>query len=426
MEKQSKKKAKKNDDGSVLCRCNVTNFDWTFVPGVRKLSTNHAVKRYFNGDDLFDEIDVAADGNCLFYAFQLFTEWSTIRGQQVSMPAHDEPKTIATFRRLLRQEMQDNVRRDTNCYRGIIGDANQVKMFMRSVYDPRIPDVDHYYNRPRGCLPESDWGTQNTLYVLAHQYSIHRVVIFTWEGVSVASLLHIVDDVWHNQSPEGHFFLDEGFDNNGISMSRVYHHLIHPRNHSNSHYTLYVYFTGNHYHWLKPKNALKMDQHLYTTLVSIDHLQQYHRATQATLNGDNDDHNHGNGDELEASLNSIDTKVMAVTKKAGAPFAATLKTGLTPTDQASLDTTSASKNSEVHPKLPNSLPTAKKKLTSNDISTNRNCIICWDRTADVCCVPCGHVVICQTCNVPTMSHNFDYECPTCGHWIDQMIRIYHS
>jgi hypothetical protein len=425
MGKQSKKKSKKNDDGSMSYHCNVTNnFDWTFVPGVRKVSTNHAVKRYFDGEDLFDEIDVAADGNCLFYAFQLFTEWSVLRNGQASAPAFGEPKTIATFRRSLRQGMQDSVRRDANCYRGIIGNAQQVKAFMKSVYDPWIPDVDYYYNRPRDCLPESTWGTEKTLYVLGHQYYIHRVVIFTSEGVSVASLSHILDGAWRTWSPEGHLFLDEGFDNNGICMSRVYHDLIHPHFRSNSHYTLYVYFTGNHYHWLKPKNALKMPHFLHS-LVTIGRLQQFHRLTQATSNCDNDDH--GDGDESKVSLNSIHAKAKAITKnKAGSPVAATSKPaagGLTlnnqepPIDQAWVEDIMSASNTSAS-------PTAKSKVASNHCSNYHKCIICLERTAVVCCVPCGHVIICQACNVPKMASNLDFKCPTCRHWISQMIQIY--
>jgi hypothetical protein len=159
--------------------------------------------------------------------------------------------------------------------------------------------------------------------------------------------------------------------------------------------------------------------HSLHSLVTIGCLQQFHRLTQATSNCDNDDH--GDVDESKISLNSTHAKANAITKnKAGSPVAATSKpaAGLTsnnqepPTDQAlSASNTCAS-------------PTAESKLASNHCSNYHKCIICLERAAVVCCVPCGHVIICQACNVPNIASNLDFKCPTCRQLIILIMQIY--
>jgi hypothetical protein len=69
-----------------------------------------------------------------------------------------------------------------------------------------------------------------------------------------------------------------------------------------------------------------------------------------------------------------------------------------------------------------------------EMTTKLDCQICYTQTADIACLPCGHLVMCQWCSEqhsPVMQHDRtrprkSANCPVCRKKIKQKVRIYRA
>ena len=50
--------------------------------------------------------------------------------------------------------------------------------------------------------------------------------------------------------------------------------------------------------------------------------------------------------------------------------------------------------------------------------TSATCMMCTENTANMACVPCGHMLACENCQIPSGS-----SCPVCRDIVTQSIRI---
>lgn len=54
----------------------------------------------------------------------------------------------------------------------------------------------------------------------------------------------------------------------------------------------------------------------------------------------------------------------------------------------------------------------------------RECVVCLSAPASVCCVPCGHVALCERDSVALLSANDKRECPVCRSKIESLLRVF--
>ncbi|KAM0716539.1 hypothetical protein Q7P37_007984 [Cladosporium fusiforme] len=72
--------------------------------------------------------------------------------------------------------------------------------------------------------------------------------------------------------------------------------------------------------------------------------------------------------------------------------------------------------------------------TDEEMTVKLECRICYSQTADVACLPCGHLVMCKWCSdqhSPTMRHDrtrprLSANCPVCRKGIRQKVQVYRA
>jgi hypothetical protein len=225
----------------------VNGHSYTYVPNVRPCQASPCVVKYL-GASLFQEFDVEPDGNCLFYVYQLFIEWSGQGGYQL-------PQPVAVIRKQLREYLVSKCGLP-DYFQYLI--SRRLRTVAAEIYNTYEVD-DNYYNRPDGVLPSFDWGDSETLSLLAAQHHIKRVVIFTEQSVQVTTLCYKSSNGLTCWKLNGCAFADVRCDTlrlrsdgAGTEFSRNYLDYINPEIRRNAYDTLYIVFTGDHYHWLKP------------------------------------------------------------------------------------------------------------------------------------------------------------------------------
>jgi len=72
--------------------------------------------------------------------------------------------------------------------------------------------------------------------------------------------------------------------------------------------------------------------------------------------------------------------------------------------------------------------------TDEEMTFKLECRICYAQTADVACLPCGHLVMCKWCSdqhSPTLQHDRTRpkrasQCPVCRKGIRQKVRVFRA
>jgi len=54
----------------------------------------------------------------------------------------------------------------------------------------------------------------------------------------------------------------------------------------------------------------------------------------------------------------------------------------------------------------------------------RECVVCLSTPAGVCCVPCGHVALCERDSVALLTASNEKQCPVCRSKIDRLLRVF--
>ena len=49
------------------------------------------------------------------------------------------------------------------------------------------------------------------------------------------------------------------------------------------------------------------------------------------------------------------------------------------------------------------------------------CVICLDQKRTMCLIPCGHLILCEACCTPSMSH-----CPVCRRSVESSMKVFFA
>jgi hypothetical protein len=231
------------------CEREATGLLYTYVPRVSNVNVPEWIDDYIDGlpvplSKQFKAWNVKGNGNCGYYVVQLYLEWRfglTPNDGEAKAPPVVE---VATFRQQFRQYLQD-VGRDY--FRLYLPSSTDHETVLNRVYDPTKLDVDDYYNKPPTMegLPEKEWARDDDIYMMARWAEIDHVVIFSKETLTIADISG--DDLPGGNAPQK-LFLDPIKD--GIKLRQETFCDLDRIN------TLFIYYTGCHYIWLKVDQSL--------------------------------------------------------------------------------------------------------------------------------------------------------------------------
>jgi hypothetical protein len=334
-----------------------TNLEYTHVRRVSRINVPEEIGEYFGDlpfERLFTAYDVRGDGNCGYYVVQLFFEWRfSLAGTTGEQPPIVD---VATFRQQFRQHLQDVGRPYYQLY---LPNGLDFQTVLNRVYDPRKIEVNDYYNHPpkQSALPVDDWATDDAIFMMARWADVDNVVVFSKQTVTIADMSG--EELPNGTSPHS-LYLDN------VKGNKQYLEMICSLNRNN---TLFVYFTGCHYIWLKVNESL-MPQGIATSiLLMVSPVKDKEKKRK-----DEDD---CNPSPAKSSKKSTSVKS----------------------------------------------PKESPRQTCAACNTrNRECILCLEKEPQVAFIPCGHALVCQDC----IKLNGDKlkRCPTCRVSIERSLRIY--